>query len=292
VTDPVSETDAANEDVFDPSRIGVWGESVEFAVERERTIAYAAATNDPIKQHVEGILAPPLFAVVPTFAQMAAVMIAPVPPNLMLRVVHGEQDLRQRRPIIPGEVVTCRGKVIGIHGKSSGVVVTALLETRDASGELVNEQYSGAFFRGGNWPHEVGEPFPAHALPAGVADSTPAYVGEQHYDADQTWRYAEASGDPMPIHTDDDIAKQMGLGGIIVHGLCTMAMASQSVIAHACPDDPERLRRIAVRFSAVGRPDATITTRVWNLAPDSYGFTTTSENGDVLITDGFAETGS
>lgn len=39
--------------------------------------------------------------------------------------------------------------------------------------------------------------------------------------------YAGASGDFMPIHIDPEFGKAVGLGGIILHGLCTMAFVSQ-----------------------------------------------------------------
>jgi acyl dehydratase len=281
----------ADEDVFAVDKIGVWSEPAEFAVTSERTIAYAAATNDDIKQHRTGELAPPVFAVVPPFTQMATVTMEVVPPHLMLRVVHGEQDIRIHRPIVGGDALTCRGQVVGIHGKGTGVVVTSLIETRDAADELVNEQYFAGFFRGGNWPHQAGLPFPDHELDAAIRERAPDATVVRAIDVDQTWRYAEASGDPMPIHTDEEFAKSMGFPGIIVHGLCTMAMASQAVIAHACPDAPERLRRIAVRFSAVGRPGQTITTAVWDTDPGALAFETTNEQAAVLIKDGRAEIG-
>ena len=82
------------EDVFDVGKLGVWGEPSEFEVTTERTIAYALATNDDIKQHVTGSYAPPVFAVVPPFQSMAATAMEVVPPHLMMRVVHGEQDIR------------------------------------------------------------------------------------------------------------------------------------------------------------------------------------------------------
>jgi acyl dehydratase len=216
-----------------------------------------------------------------------------VPPHLLMRVVHGEQDIRIHRPIVGGDVLTSRAKVVGIHGKSSGVVVNTLVETRDAAEKLVNEQYFAAFYRGGNWPHELGEPFPSHDLDAALSDTTPAASVVQSYDADQTHRYAEASGDPMPIHTDEEFAKAMGFPGIIVHGLCTMAFTSRAVFGYACPEDPERLKRIVVRFSAPGRPEQTITTSIWDTAPAdgrrTVAFETTNNEGAVLIKDGLAE---
>jgi acyl dehydratase len=277
------------QDVFDVAKIGAWSEPGEFEVSAERTISYALATNDEAKQHVEGLYAPPVFAVVPPFQMLAAASMEVVPPHLMMRVVHGEQDIRIHRPIVGGDKLTSRAKVVGIHGKSSGVVVNTFVESRDAADKLVNELYFAAFFRGGNWPHEQGEAFPSHDLDPALRDTAPVASVVQGYDEDQTWRYAEASGDPMPIHTDEEFAKAMGFPGIIVHGLCTMAFTSRAVIGYACPDDPERLKRIVVRFSSPGRPGQSVTTNIWDSGEGTFAFETTNNEGKVLIKDGLAE---
>ena len=93
----------------------------------------------------------------------------------------------------------------------------------------------------------------------------------------------------MPIHTDDALAKAMGLPGIIIHGLCTMALTSVAVIEHACPDDPQRLKRLAVRFATPLEPGETITTRIWNEWRWMYAFETESDQGAIAIKDGLAE---
>ena len=41
-------------------------------------------------------------------------------------------------------------------------------------------------------------------------------------------RYAGASGDFNPIHYSERIATQMGLPGVIAHGMLTMALAARS----------------------------------------------------------------
>jgi acyl dehydratase len=41
--------------------------------------------------------------------------------------------------------------------------------------------------------------------------------------------YAEASGDPNPIHQDDEVARSVGLPGVIAHGMYTMALAARAV---------------------------------------------------------------
>ena len=61
-------------------------------------------------------------------------------------------------------------------------------------------------------------------------------------DAGLTRRYAEASGDPNPIHTDPEYARNVGLPGIILHGLWTMAQVARAQ-TDAGPDsaDPAAL---------------------------------------------------
>ena len=73
-------------------------------------------------------------------------------------------------------------------------------------------------------------------------------------DAGLTKRYAEASGDPNPIHTDPEFARSVGLPGVILHGLYSMAQVAR---AHtdAVGGDPRALRRLAVQFRGMGFPE-------------------------------------
>jgi acyl dehydratase len=278
-----------SEHVFDTEGIGRWSDEIRFPVEVERSIAYTMATNDPITQHLDGTVAPPVFAVVPALSDMAETTMFAVPDELMLRILHGEQDFRFHRAIVPGESLTVRSKVIGIHGKSSGVVVTTIAETRDENRELVNEQYFSGFFRGGNWPHEAGAPAPEHTFDETLRGRHADFVVEQKFDADQTFRYAEPAGDPMPIHLNEEIAKSMGLPGIIMHGLCTMAFTSHALLSQVAPNNPERLKRLAVRFAAPARPGQVMTTSAWNAGDGTYRFESVNDEGQVLIKDGLAE---
>ncbi|QIK74449.1 MaoC/PaaZ C-terminal domain-containing protein [Nocardioides piscis] len=41
--------------------------------------------------------------------------------------------------------------------------------------------------------------------------------------------YAAASGDPNPIHQDEDIARSVGLPGVIAHGMLTLGLAGRAV---------------------------------------------------------------
>jgi len=43
--------------------------------------------------------------------------------------------------------------------------------------------------------------------------------------------YAAASGDQNPIHQDEQVARSVGLPGVIAHGMYTMALAARAVTA-------------------------------------------------------------
>jgi acyl dehydratase len=62
-------------------------------------------------------------------------------------------------------------------------------------------------------------------------------------------RYAGASGDFNPIHWNDRVATEVGLPGVIAHGMFTMALAGRAVTAWT--GDPAALVEYNVRF---GRP--------------------------------------
>lgn len=64
---------------------------------------------------------------------------------------------------------------------------------------------------------------------------------------DSLVRYAGASGDFNPIHYRDDIARAVGLPGVLAHGMLTMGLAVQAVVDWA--GDPGRIVDYQVRFT-------------------------------------------
>ncbi|WP_067544026.1 MaoC/PaaZ C-terminal domain-containing protein [Nocardia crassostreae] len=276
---------------FDRDGLGIWCDDERFEVTRERLAEYAAATNDPIEAHLKGDIANPVFAIVPVFEAMMVPVIDVVPMSIFGRVVHGEQDFHFHRPIRPGDKLVSRAKAIGYEGKDNGSTITILIECRTEDGELVNEQYLTAFFRNVNAGPLVGEGAPAHRFDKELAEKSPLAAVSAHVDDDQTFRYSPASGDPVPLHLDDQVAKYAGLPGIIAHGLCTMAMSSWGVLAEVAGSDVHRLRRFAVRFSKMVFPGDDLETRIWRKNSDN-GATTymfeTGRGGDLVLTDGLA----
>lgn len=279
---------------YNTDLIGKAAEATSYDVEQVATVAYAQATNDPIAAHLDGLAAPPVFAVVPAFVAITPIATSVAPPEDVLRTVHGLQDSYFHKQIVPGMTVVTEAKCLGVQGKSTGVTVVIRADTTDqATGELLVEQYFTAFFRGGKHEGEDGQAAPEHPFDEALRANDPVAVSKVTYDTDQTFRYADASGDHMPIHLDDDFAKAMGLEGIIIHGLCTMATNSWQVIENVCPQQPERLKRLALRFNKTAFPGQQITTTIWDRGEcesgRSYQFEVTNDQGEILIRDGRAE---
>lgn len=273
---------------FDGGALGTWGDPETFEVTAERIAAYAEATNDPIEAHRGGEVAPPVFAVVPVFNSLLPAVLSVVPVELAMKVLHGEQDFRFHRPIRAGDTLISRARPVGYVGKENGTSLTVHLETRAPDGELVNEQWVTSFFRRFDAGESVGEPAPHHRFDESLRAEAPVAKVAAHVDDDQTFRYSPASGDPMPIHLDDDIARMSGLPGIIAHGLCMMAFTSWAVLTEVAGGETERLKRLAVRFAKPVLPGQDLSTSIWAAGDGRFAYETTV--GDtVVIKDGLAE---
>jgi acyl dehydratase len=294
------------EPTFNAQGLGAWTEETRFEVTRERLQEYAAATNDPIAAHRAGDVASPVFAIVPVFESLLEPALEVVPTSLIGKILHGEQDFRFHRPIRPGETLTSRSRMTGWQGLPNGTAACVHIECRDEAGELVNEQFVTFFVRGFDNGDTVGELAPGHRFDDALRDTDPVAQVKQHVDEDQTFRYGPAAGDPMPIHLDDEFAKEMGLPGIIAHGLCTMAFTSWALLTEVGDSDVARLKRLAVRFAKPVLPGQDITTTIYKTTattavsggprgaePPVRGVTTyafeTTVDGELVIKDGLAE---
>ena len=88
-----------------------------------------------------------------------------------------------------------------------------------------------------------------------VGDSLPS-LKKEPVTRTQLVRYAGASGDFNPIHTDDEAARNAGLKGVIAHGPLIMGFMGQAIARWV----PKRnLKRFKVRFMGMTFPGDVIT---------------------------------
>jgi len=93
-------------------------------------------------------------------------------------------------------------------------------------------------------------------------------VAEKTYELtrDSLVRYAGASGDFNSIHYRDDVAVEVGLPGVLAHGMLTMGLAVQPVVDWI--GDPGKVLDYTVRFTrpvlvpATGHATVTVVAKV------------------------------
>ena len=100
--------------IYDPVEVTVLPESVQ---------EYARTSGDPSPRYEigEGQIASPIYLVVPGLPLMEAVAV--LDPELkvgnMLMLVHGEQEFRYHRPVVPGDTLTLTTSLESVEDKGS-----------------------------------------------------------------------------------------------------------------------------------------------------------------------------
>lgn len=270
--------------------VGKEYETSTFEVTADHIERYARATNDTNERYLSGAedtVAPPVFPVVAAFG---AFMNAAMDPELqadLLRLVHGAEEHVMYRPIKAGDVLTVTPVLESVDKKDTGETFTAKANLTDPSGELVGEVRGTMFIRGS------GSGARSSSGPQEVGPHEIVYEEATKVDEDQTLRYAEASGDHNPIHTDPNTAQMAGLPGIILHGMCTMAIAAKAAVNGLAGGDPARIKRVGVRLSKPVLPGQELTTKLWKETEGdgvtTYGFETYNADGQAVIKQGVVE---
>ena len=252
-------------------KLGTTYDASTEVIDPERARAYATATNDPNPKYADGTYAPPVFGVVPTWGAMGLAVADVVPGEALMMIVHGEQDMHFHQPLVPGTKLTTTATAHSVRVGGSGTRYTIQVDSKDDAGEPVLTEYVTMFIRGMSDGESGGPDKPSHEVDLASATEVGTFS----------------------VHVDDAFAKQVGLPGIIAHGLCTMAMCSQAVVQLVADGDPRRIKRLAVRFASNVFPGSDVETTVYAVAPDeagnvTYAFEATS-NGATVIKNGLAE---
>ena len=99
------------------------------------------------------------------------------------------------------------------------------------------------------------------------------------------------SGDYNPLHAVPAIARDAGFREPILHGLCTLGVATHALLKSCCDYDPTRFRRLRLRFSAPVYPGDTIRTEIWREGGDgarAWAFRCKSvEQDKIVINNGY-----
>jgi acyl dehydratase len=263
--------------------IGYTRDSEEFRTNTQRLAQFAEAVGDTNPDHRAGRIASPVFHHVPVMQSMVEVLKAVASGFL----IHGEQDFVYHQPIVPGQRLYSRSRLVGIRNSGAGALFLVHSETRTHDGEAVCTQRAACLVQGREVPEDLGEAHPG--TPAISRNGTPA-ISTFSINDQQTLRYAEAARDYSPYTLDANAAKMLGLPGAIVHGMCTLALIARSVVDGACGGDTRQLRRLGCRFShpLYVEPGQEMQVRQWR-APGTVAFEAHDRRGNLVVKNGFAE---
>lgn len=264
-----------------------------YRVEAEVIHAYARAINEDNPSFIDSfpggdLVAPPLFPAVYHPRALSAVVGDPELGIDFTRTLHGEQDMHFHSVIRPNDTISTRARIEAIEETDRGEALSLALESTNQDGQPVETTLLTLL---------MDRPAIPAALPDDLSDELrdPMMAVTQQIDADQTWRYAEASGDRSRIHLDPAVARRAGLPGVTAHALCTMAIVSKALIDHLGGGEPSRLARMGVRFAYPAFPGQKIETRIEagprgeEGASRHFRFETWSAGGEAIIRGGRAE---
>jgi acyl dehydratase len=271
-------------------RPGPWH---DYTVDADAARAFAGATNDPDPRCQSGEVIPLLFT---------AALILPalwsgqsqMPEGAIKRGtagVHAQHEILFHRPIEAGMDIKIRAMMDFVRQVKPGAMSATKIDVCDADEQLLRQHWWINIDVGGILVAEpVGQPVPDTTLTDEMR-SRPLGTYSVHVDGDQTFRYSEATGESPPHSMSDDGARAEGFDRIILQGMCTFALAFSGVIK-SLGEDPDRLRRLAGRFSRPCHPDTELEVGIFEAgstaASRSIAWEAASD-GEMVIKHGLAE---
>jgi acyl dehydratase len=211
---------------------------VQSTVVADEAAAYLGAVGHP-----EGS---PLAAVPSLWRVVQAVTRQVVPAEARTRYLHVAQAFGFERVLCIGEPLALVGAVTSVHPTGSRTMV--VIDTTATHGSEVVATSRTTLLVRANLPAE-GDPDIARPQLRSTVAAQNALTARVAIDEETCERYAHASGDDHPLHRDPAIAHAAGLSGIILHGVCSLAVAV-AVAAELTNEDVTRLRTVEARFSA------------------------------------------
>ena len=258
--------------------VGTEWPATAYEVGREKIREYAAALAIPAAIHRDheaaraagfrAAVAPPVFAAVYVARSLAGAMFDPIAgifdPALGLagyRFVQRRQEFRWHEPVCAGDRIETVARLAGAEDRDGARYRTFESESVNQSGELVLEgRYEGVVpAPGRSGPRsrkpagDGGEEAAADAG-GGSAPGEPIPGFRITPDRYAPHRYAGASLDFTPFHLDAELARAIGLPGIILHGLYTYGQLARGLL-EPFGGDPRVLRALAARFRRPAVPE-------------------------------------
>jgi acyl dehydratase len=179
-----------------------------------------------------------------------------------LHVVHGEQALVLHAPLRAGTPLRCETSVTDVEdkGPGRGALVRWRRRLLDAATSAPVATLDSTLFcrnDGG-----FGGPRRERQAPEEWPQEPPTATVRRRISPRAALIY-RLSGDLNPVHADPELAAQAGFERPILHGLCTFALATWSVLGELADGDVDALESVRARFRAPVLPGQELHTEMW-----------------------------
>jgi acyl dehydratase len=174
-----------------------------------------------------------------------------------IRAVHGEQSFVLYEDPAVGHSYVASHRVAEVIDKGVGKGAILIFEktiNEQATGSLVSTVTSTYFLRGdgggGGTTERSASPGlgPMRQKPQRIDLATLRQAGLLY----------RLSGDYNPIHASPDTARKAGFDRPILHGLCTLGVATRAIMQSCLKSPGEKLKRLRTRFTAPFYPGETL----------------------------------
>ncbi|KAF9889089.1 hypothetical protein FE257_008066 [Aspergillus nanangensis] len=219
------------------------------------------------------------------------------------RVVDAHKRIILHKPLaaIPAkhQSLAIQQELTGIYDKglSGTLIETASYLVDRSSGSRYATIIGAVMARGqGGWGGSRGPSLATFPVPA---TTQPDYV-HVYQTTHQTPLLFRLNGDYNPLHAEPSHGRQMGLGGVVIHGLFTWNVAAYAVCeATGALKIPTavRLKDFQARFASPVYPGDALTTQMWEMAHGTGAeghkeriilFTVRNQDGTVVLSNGRA----
>ncbi|MFT4887826.1 MAG: acyl dehydratase [Pseudohongiellaceae bacterium] len=203
-----------------------------------------------------------------------------------LKLVHAGQEIIFHKPMPTSGNVEATTRITQVSDK--GVRIGALIEfdrvVRDVeTGEDLCTIVTTILARGDGGCGGGRKPSRKTNL---IPKTEPDFICDMPTQPQQALLY-RLSGDYNPLHASPSKARSVGFDGPILHGLCTMGMATHALLKTCCNYDTTKFKHIRLKFSAPVYPGETIRTEIWKNGKEISFRCKSLEQDKVVINNGY-----
>ena len=200
------------------------------------------------------------------------------------KIVHAEEVLTMHRPLRVEDEIVVRREIAGIYdrGADRGASFIERQTLSDSQGQaLASIEVTTIALGDGGFG---GEPEPARArvqIPERDADDWLDLATPPEHDA------------LFRLPASFDVAGKVPAGEVVqstLRGLCCFGMAGRAVLKMLCGNQPERLRKLSVRYAGPMLTGETVRTEVWGAGAGKAVFRMRAiERGRPVLNSGYLE---